>query len=231
MATTHTITQPDPTSTTLEGELLSLAEAKQHLALQVTAWDIYVRSLVPAAREYCEALCGHSLVPKTMAMIAESFMEDADPKAPPRGLLLRGGPVRAITSVKYLDATGTLRTLDPAVYRLTPPAYARPSWLRLAEGQSWPTTKTDPLAVRVEYSVGPGAVNETVAGVAGVTIPTPGAAKHACKLIIKHWFDARQGQASAAVDNIAGGGSANVPTHVESSVRALLRTIFVGCTG
>lgn len=228
--TPQILTQPDPASLTLAGELLSLAEAKEHLMLQVTAWDSLVRVLVPAARQYCERLCGHSLVAKTVCLVAAGFTQDADPahEDTSRGLLLRLGPVRNVTSVQYLDATGTLQTLPTSVYAVDPPSYGRAQWLRLQDGQRWPVTRSSPVAVRVNYSVGPGAVDESLAGVAGVTLTAPGEARQACKMLIKHWFDSRQGQASAAVDEVAGGGMSNVPTHLESSVRGLLRMVYAG---
>lgn len=222
------LTEPDPASSTLTGELLTLAEAKEHLMLQVTAWDSLVRTLVPAARRYCEGLCGHSLVAKTIFQTAPAFTQDSDGPDGQTALLLRGGPVRSIVSVQYEDATGAVQTLSSSVYEVTPPEFGRPSWLTLANGQRWPTTRTSLTAVRVRYDVGPGAVSDAIAKTTGVTLATPGEAKQACKMLVKFWFDSRQGQASAAVDMVAGGGAANVPTHLESSVRGLLRMIYAG---
>lgn len=59
------------------------------------------------------------------------------------------GPVLAVGSVKYLDASGVEQTLDPADYRLAG------NWLVPSHGKAWPSAAYDqPDAVRITYTAG-----------------------------------------------------------------------------
>ena len=149
-------------------EPVTLAEAKLHLRVEadVTADDTLITSLIQAAREHVEAACQRALMPQVWTERRTAF-----PTAPcsrtvpgvPYGYLraptlaqqtiqLAGGKVRAVDLVKYVDATGTLQTLDPSLYvteLTTEPAQVVPAY-----GTSWPSTQQMPGAVQVQYQVG-----------------------------------------------------------------------------
>lgn len=60
------------------------------------------------------------------------------------------GPVRSVVSIKYLDQTNALITLDPALYELdTDEGRIRPVF-----GQQWPAAYDALGAVRIQYQAG-----------------------------------------------------------------------------
>lgn len=127
------------------GEPVTLAEAKLHLrAGDDTAEDAMITSLITAARQACEERLGRSLLPQTWQLTLDQF---------PEALELRRGPVRSITSIKFLDPDGVLQTLDPADYQLDTAdpwvAYVVP-----ALDTDWPDTQENINAVRVQYVAG-----------------------------------------------------------------------------
>lgn len=124
-------------------EPVTLDEAKLHLRADDTADDTLITALIQAAREHVESVCERALMPQTWTERQDSF---------PSVLALRGGLVSAVTSVKYVDADGVQQTMDPSAYLAdlaTQPATVRPVY-----GTEWPTTRQQPGAVAVQYSVG-----------------------------------------------------------------------------
>lgn len=59
------------------------------------------------------------------------------------------GPVSEITSIKYVDGTGTEQTLAGSVYTLT-----NAGEIVLAHNQSWPNLRGDAEGVRIRYVAG-----------------------------------------------------------------------------
>lgn len=147
-------------------EPVTLIEAKLHLRVDVTDDDALITSLIQAAREYVEAACQRALMPQTWTERLTAFPgTPAYPNIPgtPYGylrvpslaqqtILLSGGKVRAVDSVKYVDDTGTLQTLDPAAYDAD--LTSEPAQVAPAYGTSWPATREQPGAVQVQYQVG-----------------------------------------------------------------------------
>jgi uncharacterized phiE125 gp8 family phage protein len=124
-------------------EPVTLDEAKLHLRVDSDADDTLITALIQAAREHVEAVTERALMAQTWTERQDGF---------PAVLALRGGVVSAVASVKYVDADGVQQTLDPSAYLTdltTEPATVRPVY-----GTEWPTTREQPGAVAVQYSVG-----------------------------------------------------------------------------
>lgn len=157
-------------------EPLTLAEAKAHLRLDTALDDDYVTSLIAGARHYVEQVSWRGVLPQTWELVLPGFLgadrfELGDSSrrnfslpvgyewsSVDRGyrfldyLELPRGETSSLTSVKYIDPDGVQQTLDPSVTSLD--NITMPARLRLAYGQSWPMTRDQWDAVRIQYVVG-----------------------------------------------------------------------------
>lgn len=163
-------------------EPVDLDEAKAHLRLETTTDDVYVESLVSAARQWVEEYCRRGLVVQVW--------EEVLPEFPVSGVIeLQRGSLCSVTigattyssgvvSVKYLDGAGVERTLDTTEYVVdgTSPMLGR---VRLGYDKTWPTTRAQWDAVRVRYAVG-WEFDE---------VPAP--VKQACLLLVSQMYEHR----------------------------------------
>ncbi len=124
-------------------EPVDLAAAKHHLreTLVSTPNDDYIEGLITVARLEAERRMERTLLPATWLRTLDAF---------PCAITLYMGPVIAVDWVKYVDAAGTLQTLDSAAWLLnTTNGVVTP-----AHGTSWPATRCQPGAVTVQYTAG-----------------------------------------------------------------------------
>jgi uncharacterized phiE125 gp8 family phage protein len=91
---------------------------------------------------------------------------------------LADAPIASITSIEYLDPTGTLQTLDPAVYEAL--LYGLSPRVRLKPNQSFPAVYRADDAITVTAVAGFGAA-------ADIEDPI----LHAIKLLVGQWYDNR----------------------------------------
>lgn len=105
-------------------------------------------SMIQAARESVEKLCGRSLITQTWDLWLDSW--------PASGVIkLPRPPVQSVTSVVYYDTDDTEATFAASNYLVDTAAF--PGRLILNSGASWPTTSLRPLkSVRVRYVTGYG---------------------------------------------------------------------------
>ena len=173
-------------------EPLTLAEAKQHLRVEVADDDALITSLVAAARQYIEGRTGRILCSRAYLVELGGFLRDG------QDIVLPVSPVSAVSSVSYFDSNGATQTLT-AGNRLA--LHLHPPRVRLPVSSSvWPETITVEDAVTVSLTAGYtsiGAVPET--------------AKHAVRLLIGHWYENREAvvqgtstSVSLAVDSLCG---------------------------
>jgi uncharacterized phiE125 gp8 family phage protein len=140
-------------------EPVALDEAKLHLRVDVTDDDTLIGSLIQAARQHVEAVCERALMPQVWTERRSAFPALPCHLRPLRAptldqltILLAGGVVRAIDSVKYVDTTGTLQTVDPATY--VADLTAEPAQLAPLTPTQWPVAREQPGAVQIQYQVG-----------------------------------------------------------------------------
>lgn len=128
---------------------VSLDQAKLHLRIDGTAEDDNVTRLIKAATRNAEKITQRAFVTQRWALILDRFPDCRQP------IKLPLPPLQTVEAIKYFDASGVEQTLDPADYAVDPttligrvlPAYSK----------SWPATRCQPMAVRIEFTAGYGA--------------------------------------------------------------------------
>ena len=154
---------------------VSTADAKTHLRVTDSDSDTYIAALVALATGVYEGRACTSLINQTLVLYLDRFPHDGSGP-----IWLPGGPVAAISTVKYYDAGMTLTTLAAAAYRLN--LYQDVAALEPAYGYVWPSAREGITgAVEIEYTTGYGAAAANLP-----VIPV-----HAIKLLLSHYFENR----------------------------------------
>lgn len=160
-------------------EPLTLAETRLHLRVDddLTDQDALISGLIKAAREWTENYCRRSWCDRTLVLRMDGF---------PDCFLLPRGPVRSVTSITYLDASGASQTLAASQYQVD--IYSTPPRIVAPLGVVWPNTQDGAInAVSVTYAVGYG----TGGSPDDLTV-VPASVKAAMKLLIGHWYENRE---------------------------------------
>lgn len=127
-------------------EPITLAEARLQTRAS-SAEDDFLTLCIKGARASCEGIIRRALINRTLDQTFPAFEGD--------GLRIALLPISAITSVKYLNATGTLTTLDASLYLLD--AQQVEAHVLPAFDTEWPDTRDTANAVTVRYTAGYGA--------------------------------------------------------------------------
>lgn len=121
---------------------VSWAEADAHLNLSGdTTQQTRVEALIAAATTWAREYTGYSIGAQTLEARFDAICAT--------GIKLPFGPVISITSIKYLDSANAEQTLASSVYQLLTDGR-----VTLKADQSWPSTYSDPEAIRVRYVAG-----------------------------------------------------------------------------
>jgi uncharacterized phiE125 gp8 family phage protein len=153
------------------GEPLTLAEAKVYLRLtdDDTSQDSLIIDSIAAARELAELYCGRSFMQQDWSLTLDGFAQRIELPKP---------PLISVISMKYLDAGGVQRTLDPSSYRMVKgsPGYIEPAYQAV-----WPILRGITAQVEIVYRAGYG------------TDPTslPAVAKRAMLQLVATLFEER----------------------------------------
>lgn len=177
-------------------EPLAIEDARQHLRVWDTAEDVYIDSLIVAAREWCENYLRRSLVTSTWKQTLNRF--------PPCGVIEIARPnLISVESVQYVDGDGATQTLPSSQYAVD--THATPGRVMRGYGVTWPTIRTSgtPNPVTINYTSGYGSSADNV----------PQSVKHAMLLMIGHWYENRE--------TVVIGKAAN---HVPEAAKSLLAT-------
>jgi uncharacterized phiE125 gp8 family phage protein len=156
---------------------VSLAQAKAHLRVEHALDDAEITGYVAAAVGHLDGWSGIL----GRAMVTQSWRQQFDGFDACR-LRLRLGPLQSVTSVAYVDASGTPQTLQPAVYDVLTDEIG--PYVALAYGQSWPATRPQAAAVTITWVAGYGAA---------AAVPAPLA--HAILLLTGNFYAQRGGPA------------------------------------
>lgn len=134
-----------------------LEDARQQLRMDDLAHDdAYVEGLIYAQCSYVENQYACALLTKTIEEYHSAF-----PMFPDEPLWLRIAPFQSITSVKYIDTTGTEQTWSTSEYDtkvMKSGAFVIPK-----QTYQWPTSLAmRPDAVKVTYEAGYGATPSSI---------------------------------------------------------------------
>lgn len=162
------------------GTPVTLDEAKLHLRVDSDDEDGLVEALLQAACTHVENVCERALMLQTWAERLASF---------PEVIELRGGRVKAIQSVDYVDVVGGRHQLPETAYLAD--LALEPATLAPVGGARWPATRAQSSAVVVTYQVGYDSAD---------AVPAP--LKAAIKLVLGDLFENRsRQQGTELVDN------------------------------
>lgn len=190
-------------------EPVTLADAKAYLRVDFDTDDVLITALITAAREMCEQKMNRAIYNQTYVLSLDQFnygdwrstipMERRNPlrfSALWESMALRLPMPRlvSVTSITYLDVTGTLRTLDPSTYNVD--ASSEPARIVPAINLTWPTTDYYiPGSVRVTYVSG--SYGD------GVTVDScPTSIKLAVKLLIGQFYENREATTALPLKNL-----------------------------
>lgn len=163
-------------------EPITLAEARLHLKLDATADDDLVTALITAVRERLDGsdgILGRALCTQTWDLLLDAFPGDA--------IKIPLPPLQFVESIKYVDTSGVLQTLSGSLYQVTGTSGFAPAKVWPAYGETWPSTRDQPEAVRVRFTAGyldDSSPADTQAGV-------PQAIKAAIKLTLANLYEGR----------------------------------------
>lgn len=127
-------------------EPIHMDEAKQHLRVDSTDEDYYINNLIAAVRSEVENHRNECLVAQTWDLKLDDFPDDSGDIVVPRV------PLLAVSSITYVDTSGTTQTLSASVY--TVDTDSKPGRIALAYQQSWPTARDQISAVAIRFATG-----------------------------------------------------------------------------
>ena len=183
-----TLTQPATSSGSVSLafalEPVSLAEAKTHLKMDgIAADDALIARLIPASRRYCEVVAKRSFLNQTFDLVDDAFpftggtlnrqvrqfmgqFTNGGGAIFPGVTALNAGviqlpraPVVSVTSITYLDVSGTAKVWASGNYVVTT---GSPGRICASFGTSWPATLPVDGAVTIRFTAGYGATSASV---------------------------------------------------------------------
>ena len=158
-------------------EPLTVAEAKLHLRVDISDDDVFIGTLITAAREWVEAYLDRTLITTQLILRAAEFpTEELELARPP---MVASGTATAVV-ITYTLADTTTATLSTALYRVD--RTSTPGNVAPIINGTWPSDVIeDANAVAVTYWAGYGPTSASV----------PATIRHAMLMLIGHWYDRR----------------------------------------
>lgn len=155
-------------------EPITLAEAKQHLRVDITDDDDYITALITSARLIAEERTNRALITQTWDQIIDDFpMGDT--------IILKKPNLQTVDSVNYTDSTGQEHIMPATDYVVD--SNSVPGRVFLGFAKIWPVVVLQPAAaVRIRFTAGYGDTADTV----------PQALKNAMLLLIGNWYANRE---------------------------------------
>lgn len=127
-------------------EPISLSEMKNFSRIDVDDDVDTMLSMITAARQEAEKITRRQLITATWELRLDAF---------PETIYLPMPPLQSVTSVKYLDYSGTEKTLVLNTDYLVD-SYSEPARITPCYGQVWPVTYPVVNAVRIVFIAGYG---------------------------------------------------------------------------
>ena len=161
-------------------EPLSLAEAKEHLKVEVDVDDNLISRLITTARQHVEKQIDKVMIDQTWLIYLSDWPGTSEVKLPV-------APISAVNDLRTWSSDGIASTVDPSHY------YAdladTPQRLVLRGSRIWlkPSQVANGIEIEVIAGYGPD----------GVSVPAP--LRTAMLLLIAHWYENRQPDCAGAV--------------------------------
>lgn len=175
-----------------------LSDMKIHLGVTVQDRDTDIEVMIRAATNFIQRWTSRVLLNTAYRYTVDAFpCED--------WIQLPMTPLSSITSINYYDSAGTTQAYTGYQIEQTDDCAAiiRPAILG-----TWPGTQSGRVdAIKIDYVVGYGETEGTV----------PDEAKHAVKLLVRHWYD----NAGAVLVG-------TISKDMEFSLKSLLRSLSTG---
>lgn len=159
-------------------EPVSVADAKAHLRVDGDEDNLYIASLISAAREWVEAYTDRTLIHTQWTMRMEEFPESDEEIELPRPPVATAAGVDAV-SVTYTTTAGEPATLSSQTY--TVDRHSTPGEIYPVYGQFWPAHRDDENSITVTWWAGYGEDGTSV----------PAAIRHAILLLVGYWYENR----------------------------------------
>lgn len=160
-------------------EPVTLTEAKAHLRVDSTDDDVYIATLITAAREWVEQYLDRTLVHTQWVMRFDKFPDSGiEPVELPRPPMVASGTATAVT-VTFTQEQGSTSTYSTAEYRVD--RHATPGTILPIYGSTWTPHRQDDNSISVTWWAGYGANGSSV----------PAAIRHAMLMLIGFWYENR----------------------------------------
>lgn len=178
-------------------EPLTTDQAKLHLRVDSDEENTLIDTLILSARVWVEQFTHRALMTQTWDYKLDAF--------PCGAFELPLAPVASVTSITYVDTTGTSQTWSSSEYQTSLPSgpEAQRARIQPAYGYTYPLTRDQMDAVTVRFVAGYGATVQTI----------PDTFITAIKMLVEHWYTLR-GPVMV--------GAGNVITPVPLSVESML---------
>lgn len=145
------------TTTQPADEPITLAQAKQQCRVDHDDDDeLFNKFIIPTARDLAEHRTGRALVTQTIEWVLPCLAGEK--------IAFPVSPVQSIASISYLDSNGVQQILPPSVYALDKTGQGK-HYLRLKNGQSWPSVLNQFDAVKITFVAGYGESDDVPAAV------------------------------------------------------------------
>jgi len=168
-------------------DLLSLAEAKEHLRVDHTDEDDLITAYVAAVSSSLEAgfgEIGRALITQTWKLYMPSLPSDGR-------IVLPFPPLQSVTSVTYRDTDNAEQTLSASAYRVV--AQSESGLIEQVDGAAWPSTFNRADAVTITF----------VCGYGDAASDVPEGIRMIARLLLAHWYENRQAVAvGVSVDEL-----------------------------
>lgn len=151
---------------------LSVADAKRHLNIDISADDTLLRNYITAARRHVEEITGRQLITATWVLYMDVW--------PATTIVLPRPPLQSVTSIQYVDTNGDTQTWSDDNYRVDDdmvPARITEAW-----GETWPTIRDVTQAITITFVTGYGDNASDV----------PSDMVQAIKLLVGHYYENRE---------------------------------------
>lgn len=123
-------------------EPVTLAEVKAFCGIGHDLDDSLLNIIISAQREFGETETALSWAEKTLELVLPGF--------PSGAISLQAPPIKAVTSIKYVDVDGVEQTMPEADYMVDADSF--PGFITPVAG--WPETADRTNAVKVRYTAG-----------------------------------------------------------------------------